>query len=101
MSDVFGGKGAKRGTSGTSESAPQTTRTKPTMAGNNCYIEYDNDTGEMRLTLPTHLRRYKERLTRDLYEEYFLANPDEATMGSISDYIDTWLEKNADDFPQD
>ena len=95
MSDVFGSRGGKRGGANTPEAPAGPTRTKPTSQGQNCYIEYDNETGEMKLTLPPHLAQYKNELARDLYEEYFLANPDEATMGSISEYIDHWLEKRA------
>ena len=95
MSEVFGSRG-KKGSSSETPSATGSTRTKPTAQGENCYIEYDNETGEMRLTLPPHLAQYKNELARDLYEEYFLANPDESTMGSISEYIDHWLATRAE-----
>ena len=78
MSDVFGSRGGKRGGANTPEAPAGPSRTKPTAQGQNCYIEYDNETGEMKLTLPTHLAQYKNELARDLYEEYFLANPDES-----------------------
>lgn len=95
MSDVFGGKQATKGSSTADPAGKSNTRSK--SAGENCHIEYDNETGEMRLTLPTRLAKYKTRLTRDLYEEYFLANPDVSTMNDINAYIDAWLVKHADD----
>jgi hypothetical protein len=96
MSDVFGPRGKKPSTGTTPTPAGKST-TQAQSTGSNCHIEYDNETGEMRLTLPTHLAKYKNRLSRDLYEEYFLANPDAGTMGDINAYIDEWLQKHGDD----
>ena len=96
MSDVFGPKGNNPGTDTTPTPAGKST-TRSKSAGRNCHIEYDNETGEMRLTLPMHLAKYKDRLTRDLYEEYFLANPDVGTMNDINAYIDDWVQKHGDD----
>jgi hypothetical protein len=96
MSDVFGPRGKKPSTGTTPTPAGKST-TQAQSTGSNCHIEYDNETGEMRLTLPTHLAKYKNRLSRDLYEEYFLANPDAGTMGDINAYIDDWLQKHGDD----
>lgn len=86
MSDVFGSKPAK--SSGTPSGAAANTG-----HGKSHYVEFDNESGGMTLTLPPHLARYKEELAQDLYQEYFLANPDEGTFDSISEFIDDWLSR--------
>ena len=60
MSDVFGPRGKNNASTSTPTPAGKST-TQSQSSGQNCHIEYDNETGEMRLTLPTHLAKYKDR----------------------------------------
>lgn len=90
MSDVFGSKGTK------SSGAPSAAASN-SGHGQSHYVEFDNETGGMTLTLPPHLARYKTELANDLYQEYFLANPDEGTFDSISEFIEDWLARKQEE----
>ncbi len=93
MSDVFGSK-ARTGSSRVSG----TEKHKGGASGVDHQVEWDNDNAGMAITLPTHLAKYKEELTTALYEEFFLANPDDSTASSISEFIEEWVaRKQAED----
>ncbi len=92
MSDVFSGRdGRSRG--GDVPGPKGTDRSKTSGHGTTHYIEYDNDIGAMNITLLPEYRQYKEDLFTDLHQDYFLANPDEASVADISAFIDDWLAR--------
>jgi len=94
MSGVFDGKSGS-GSGGPPANKPETT-TKGSIigAGKDTHsIEFDNETGEMQVLLASHLARYREELFRDLYENFYLASPNDDQMRNMSQFIDEWLKK--------
>ena len=89
MSDVFGSKRAKP----SSQQGTQTEGQRTQASGLEHHVEFDNEAGGMILTLPPHLGKYREELLEDIQYEFFLATPDETTVGSISEYIENWLAR--------
>ena len=91
MSEIFGGSG--KGTSTPKTGNAPGALNSATKAGSQTHsIEFDNETGEMSIILADHLRQYQRELMQDVYEEFYLANPDMAGMQGISKYIDDWLK---------
>ena len=91
MGEVFSGRdgrglGAVPGPAGTD-------RSKTSGHGTTHYIAFDNELGTMEITLLPEYRQYQTELFEDLHQDYFLANPDEASVGEISSFIDEWLAR--------
>ncbi len=90
MADVFDGRGKAPENQGGVANPPSLTQ----GGGANHSIEFDNETGEMAVVLPPHLAHLKNDLSRAVYEEFFLSNPD--AIGDISEFISAWLKEHAD-----
>jgi hypothetical protein len=93
MSGVFDGK-SPGGPGGPPNKQVQTT-TKGSIigAGKDTHsIEFDNETGEMQVLLAPHLSQYRDELFRDLYENFYLATPNDDQVRTMSQFIDDWLK---------
>lgn len=94
MSEVFSGRDGRPG--GGAVPGPKGTDMQKTSGhGTTHYIEFDNESGAMEIVLLPEYRHFKTELFNDLHQDYFLANPDEATVGDISQFIDDWLASRA------
>ena len=93
MSGVFDGKSP--GSTGGPPSNQVKTTTKGSIigAGKDTHsIEFDNETGEMQILFAPHLSHYRDELFRDLYENFYLARPNDDQVRSMSQFIDEWLK---------
>ncbi len=95
MSEIFSGRDGRGGGRGAVPGPAGTDKQKTSGHGTTHYIEFDNESGAMEITLLPEFRQYKTELFTDLHQEYFLANPDEASVADISSFIDNWLADKA------
>lgn len=92
MSDVFGSRGPSVG------AEPRAGTPEAHGHGRTHFVEFDNETGGMQITLPPHLAEHREELMTAIHEEFFLAMPGEATVTGISEFIESWLRARDADF---
>ncbi len=62
--------------------------------GTSKYIKFDNETGELTITLPPEVGEHRDALQQAIIEEFYLAAPDRETRQDINSFIAGWLKKH-------
>lgn len=62
--------------------------------GTSKYISFDNETGELTITLPPEVGEHRDALQQAIIEEFYLSAPDRETRQDINSFIAEWLKKH-------
>lgn len=55
------------------------------------YVSFDNETGEMTISLPPEVGEHREALQQAIIEEFYLEAPDRSVRQTINGFIAQWM----------